>query len=494
MDHLHALIHALSRTEKRYFKRYALSQVGEENSKYLELFDRVAKQPVYDAEALIRTLALSGGKSTLAARKSYLYRLILKSLRAYNAKTQVTLQLKGLLSDVRTLYNKTLFQQCQKVIGRAKKLAKANEDFAALLEINVWERKLMKVSMHRTKYEAAKGLIEEKDALLEQLGHFFRAYDRFDIEFISQEENETPFSGQLELPFREGTDFHATRLHLQAESLAAVQGNDISLALRKTQEALDLWENDRRMIKAHRNAYRVQIYNMLHLLALEGRYTQFPKWFQKLDLEGVKDEREHLSENQNRYLYELVYQLNAPGSPIGKPQLKEIEQWLEKSREKIPYSRLLIFQTNLGIVYFIHQNYSKARKWNDRLLLAGRSGVRSDLQVWGRGLDLILCFEQGLDDMLGYRMRSAERFFRSWQDVPGFARLILETFKGILKFQSTSKFKPHLRHMHAKIQALTSLPDAIPGHLEFLLWIQSVVLETPIQILLRRGGNEADHI
>jgi len=57
-DQLHELIHALTKSEKRYFKIYSSLQAG--NKMYVRLFDLIEKQKQYDEAKLKSKLKIAG--------------------------------------------------------------------------------------------------------------------------------------------------------------------------------------------------------------------------------------------------------------------------------------------------------------------------------------------------------------------------------------------------------------------------------------------------
>ena len=79
--HLFELIQSLSMSEKRFFKVFSSRHViGNEND-YVKLFDLIQAMDIYDENLVVKAKFVKNS----SAEKNYLYRLILKSLNAYNA-------------------------------------------------------------------------------------------------------------------------------------------------------------------------------------------------------------------------------------------------------------------------------------------------------------------------------------------------------------------------------------------------------------------------
>lgn len=78
------LIQTLNRAEKGYFKKFAKINSGQTSARYLNLFDILDRMPEYDEEKIKALMSKKGDPVHLTMLKSYLYKLILKSLRNFS--------------------------------------------------------------------------------------------------------------------------------------------------------------------------------------------------------------------------------------------------------------------------------------------------------------------------------------------------------------------------------------------------------------------------
>jgi hypothetical protein len=124
---LFKLITSLTKSEKRFFKLTSSLQSGEKN--YLKIFDYIEIQESYDEYALKEEFKGQNFIKHLPSEKNHLYRLILKSLRAYYGDYTVSSALKQEIKNVEILYNKALYKECEKFVTRAKQSAKKHEKF-----------------------------------------------------------------------------------------------------------------------------------------------------------------------------------------------------------------------------------------------------------------------------------------------------------------------------------------------------------------------------
>ncbi|MFZ1593345.1 MAG: hypothetical protein WAT27_14735, partial [Chitinophagales bacterium] len=80
-DNLFKLIKSLDKSEKGYFKKFALGHG--KNSNYILLFNAIDTQDVYDEEALLKKFKTQAFAKQIAVTKNYLWELILRSQRQY---------------------------------------------------------------------------------------------------------------------------------------------------------------------------------------------------------------------------------------------------------------------------------------------------------------------------------------------------------------------------------------------------------------------------
>lgn len=121
-DDLHALIHVLNTSEKGYFKKFAKRHADKEND-YLQLFNEIEKQPVYNERALKHIKDLPG-------KKHRLYEQILNSLLVYSSGSgSINFTLDKTILQVKILAYRRLFSQALKLTRKSIELAEKNESY-----------------------------------------------------------------------------------------------------------------------------------------------------------------------------------------------------------------------------------------------------------------------------------------------------------------------------------------------------------------------------
>ena len=157
---LFELIKSLSKSEKRFFKLSSSLQSGDKN--YLKIFDAIDKQKEYDEDLLKECFEGETFIKHFPSEKNHLYKLILKSLRAYHSDNSISSILKQEIKNIEILYKKALYKECNKFLGRAKKLAIEHEKFYYLFEMLSLEKLLLEEA-----YEAGE-FTKDLDALIRE--------------------------------------------------------------------------------------------------------------------------------------------------------------------------------------------------------------------------------------------------------------------------------------------------------------------------------------
>lgn len=125
-DDLYLLVKSLSKSEKRYFRLFASRYGG--RKKYMLLFESIDRQESYDEEAIRAELDGESIARHLHVAKNYLYKLILRSLRAYYAESSTQIRVREMITDIEILFERGMFKQARKMWRAAQKWAERLDD------------------------------------------------------------------------------------------------------------------------------------------------------------------------------------------------------------------------------------------------------------------------------------------------------------------------------------------------------------------------------
>jgi len=132
---LHRLIFSLKKEEKRFFKLFTKKQNQKEDVFYLKIFDYLDKREVVDRERFKQEFKDVKGLSGL---QTYLYKLILKSLRNQPAYNDVDAILREGLADLDIFYKKKLLTDAQEKLQELLEIAKLYDKIFFLPMLYEW--------------------------------------------------------------------------------------------------------------------------------------------------------------------------------------------------------------------------------------------------------------------------------------------------------------------------------------------------------------------
>jgi hypothetical protein len=128
---LYELIHSMSKSEKRYFKVNSVK----ESSIYVQIFDAIMAQPVYNSIALTSYLEKEGIKSSLARIQHHLYRLVLTSLSAFQTRKYPRYEVLSAIQQYIVLRDRGLHHQGRQLLQTALNTAQQYNYYGLTLEI-----------------------------------------------------------------------------------------------------------------------------------------------------------------------------------------------------------------------------------------------------------------------------------------------------------------------------------------------------------------------
>lgn len=140
---LYDLINSMSKSEKRHF---AISNQGfKSGGKQMTLYRLFEKQKKYDGNAIRDKARKAGLGSNYAVSCNDLQASIMRSLRSYHASSSFEGKMRRILGNIEVYFTKGFYDQCEKELGKGKKLCDDYERADFGLVLNRWTRLLLKV-------------------------------------------------------------------------------------------------------------------------------------------------------------------------------------------------------------------------------------------------------------------------------------------------------------------------------------------------------------
>lgn len=422
---LFKLIKSLTKSEKRFFKLSSSLQSGEKN--YLKIFDYIEKQSEYDEQELKKVFENETFIKHLPSEKNHLYKLILKSLRSYYSEQSVNSTLKQEIKNVEILYNKALYRECEKFVGRAKQTAQKYEKFYYWFELINWEKKLLDSAYESGVFNIDLDmLIEEEEmviAKLRNLAEYTIIYSKINLIFRSggftrNEAERKVVEGIANYHLIKGKN---TALSTKAASIcyyikglcAATNRNyeDSFQFFNRTREILD----NNPHIKSDTGArYAMTLFHLLRCHIDNQEFDQASKLI--TDIRALQSKKGFKSVDvsvrifANSYNQELVL-LHAKGEFQKSVDLiPEIEKQQEAYKGKISKEMELLLTYNKAYSCFGIGDFKRALTYLNDVLNDNEQNLRQDIYSFARLFNLVIHYELGNYDFLEYVVKSTSRY------------------------------------------------------------------------------------
>ncbi|MEM7036982.1 MAG: hypothetical protein AAF570_08390 [Bacteroidota bacterium] len=497
---LHELIQSLSQAEKRYFKVFAGRHTRSRDNKSVRLFDVIAGQVKYDEAAVRKKFKGEAFVKHLSAEKVYLYRLIMRSLRAFHAGKTVDRQLRDMLFDARILADKGLHHQSARILGKARALGHREERFLLLLEILEFEREILKETPPR---DAATALDDNMQARIDTLEaiqnvqEYTFLYDRLFLTVRSEfnlrnPKDEDAFARLMASPLLHHDAQPATfraRLYYHMSYALHFQLNRVfDQANHHYAKVVEAWEAHPGAIADAPARYLKSLGNFLASCHMTDRFEHFPETLAKLQEVPIHHPHTALVRFRNGFFYQLLYALSTGEFDQALAVVPQITEGLERFGHLLNHSRRLGFHYNLTILYFFVGDHKAALRWLRPILDLPRTEQRRDIQQFARILQLILHYELQNHSLLDYLFRSTYRFLHRRNRLHPFEQAILRFMRTIAGYPPGQDLRPDMRRLLDAFAPLHAAGDdgMRIGLQELTCWLQSKVEDLPMQAAARR--------
>lgn len=431
------LIHTLSKSEKRYFKRFAGLHGAKSN--YLILFDAVEMQTLYDEAKIKKQLKDHTFINQLHVTKNYLYKLILKSLRSYHQKRSPQSQLKSMSNEVALLFEKELYEQALQISKQAESLALKYEKYLSLLDIYSWKRRLLlaRYGAGTVRNEINDILKQEALAIsrLQQLNHYWNITINL-MQFFQPDTNQTVKEDPLLQKAPDANCYQATILYHHIWYTLHIISNRTDLAGQQLDSLVQYIEDHPWQIKADPSSYITTLNNKIGLMLNLKSYEQIPELLEKTQsiAEGYGLQyRKHLAMKLQLRGYNIELEMYRDTGQFDKGLLliAEVKKFMKEHQNNIPAEYLVLLHYQFAYLNFMTRNLREALKDINEILNFTSANVRDDIYSFTRFLNLIIHYELNNIIVLRYAVAATRRFLKKKRKLMPFEKVLLRFFARI---------------------------------------------------------------
>lgn len=489
---LFSLIKSLTKSEKRFFKLNSSLQTGDKN--YLKIFDFIEKQKRYDEEELKEHFKNETFIKHLPSEKNHLYKLLLKSLRAYYSDRTISSQLKQEIKNVEILYKKALYKECNKFVKRAKAVARKYEKFYYWFELINWEKRLLEEAYESGVFNKdLDKLIEEETEVIEKLrnlAEYHILYSKINYIFRSggftrNEKEREVVAGIADYHLIKGKNTalstRATTICYYIKGLCAASMRDYEDALVNFKKAKTVMDSNPHIKEDLQTRY---IYTLNFLM---NCYIDTYKFEQAEDivsqLKVLTDHRAYGSLDSQVRLFTSIYigqmmMYNRQGEFEKTLSLvPDVEEGLAKYEEKINKEKILLFTYCTAYARFGIGEYRQALRHINEVLNDNEKMLRQDIYSFSRIFNLVIHFELNNHDFLEYDMKSTARYLNKHEKDYEVEKLFMKEMKALSRINNEDDRKEAFLTFNDKLEKLLKIDreNVILEYFDLRAWLRSKI-------------------
>lgn len=490
------LIRSLTVSEKGYFIKFAKRHSHTKENNYIKLFEVINKQTEkYDEDFIKRKFKKERFIVQLTSAKNYLYNMILKSLVNFNEDRSSESTLSNMKEQYILLFQKTLFDQAEKILLRAKKLASDEDKFTKLIDIYKDQRNFdyRKIADPDFAEYVDRSLKEELEVLEKQknIAEYNSLYLLMSSVFkrtgiVRNKNDARDFEKIIKHPLMKDESLaksvRAKNLFCILNYLYYYCTSDNSKAFEFAQKRLDLIEKYPQKIAGWKKEF---LYALSDAIAMSYNLKRFDLCLLYLRKQReISDRSGAVSSNTPNFLdmyfksysFELNIYIISGYFKEGLELVSEVRQWLDIYSGKLNKSEELKVLYSISYLYFGTGDFSNSLYWLNKIL-NDKSENRIDYKTFAKILNLIIHYELENYDLMDYEYKSIRRYLTKKDKLYEFENMILNTIKDLTNLHDKKERNFELELLRKNITTLLKSNDnnnyKALEYFDILAWIDT---------------------
>ncbi len=494
------LIKSLSKSEKRHFKLQASRYKGGQ-SNYTKVFDELDKQKEYDEKAIKQKFKNKTFVKQFNTTKLYLYNLILETLELYHTDKSSGNTITNLLGKIEILYSKSLYEQAQKLISKAKKTAYTNGEYQLISAILSWEKKIASAYLFQKSGKTGINniMIEEGRAMkiLKSENKAWYIYARvleYQNRLGSARDHITKYKASLkDITTYEAKDFISTQAKeyiLTAKALYYSNIGENKKALINQRANYELLKSNPAYEKKYPNKYLACLSNLIILEHDMGDMRHIEPL-----LNSLKALKDHLSKSKDTNLKHrsivlenvmTIEFLTKKGTlDAAWKKMEDFYTHYEKAILEIPgpYIKHLYYR-HLCLAFY-NEEYDRALNVSELILDKRHNNYLEELTIFTQIIVLLTHYEKGNTILLPSIIRSLYRSLIKKQRAYKFERLLIRILRRINNTFNKQELNKILASSLPQLKNLSKKPEERSAfrHFDFISWIEAKLENKPVQMI-----------
>ncbi len=498
------LIRSMSKAEKRNFKLYATRLSGNQQAKFIALFDCLDGMEEYNEKRILQRCPIK--KEQLPNMKAHLYKQILVSIRLLEVQHSLHMQLHEQLDFARILYNKGLYQQSSKLLDKAADLALQSEQYTVALDFIELQKKIDTQNTTRGMISKSEKLNRLADTLCDritriselanistqlyglylQLGYTRTQKDiNLIIHVYGQRLSKYENLPEDKLSFTE-------RFYLyQAYTWYHYLLHNMLLCYKNVRHWITLFDEHPQMKRLMFDAYMRGYSRLLDSLFLLRSYKRFAQTLNTFEHEiaGIDNvgDNSRMIALQIHYTHQINKSFYEGAFNEGIKIIPEVEAFIQRYQNHLDIHHRMLLYYKIACLYFGNGDYDACMNYLKRIISTRDPLIRRDLQCYARILNLICSYESGSDYNIDYQIRAVYVFLDKMNDLQQVQKEMMHFLKRLNSVYA-SDLKEAFRKLYETLKPYEHHPYERRTfyYLDVLSWLQSKVEGIPVGEVIRR--------
>ncbi|MBC7865574.1 MAG: hypothetical protein IAF38_21550 [Bacteroidia bacterium] len=475
------------------------NHIKHDNKVFDILFDAIDKQDEYDEKEILIKFKDKAFAKQFALTKTRLYDQILRSLDALYADSSVDAELKQDLHFVEILFRKTLYKQAEKLLYHTRKKALKNEKISSLIEISLWQKRLLEKAGYAGDAEKQLKDIEEHDNwLISQLtmqNDFWQLKSNLfsSLNKKGKTENQVDFSKLLA---QKSSEINYEKLSVENKYLfhhthsAFYFGiHDYENCYSHLTQNVKLISENAFLFKDEPNVYFSVLSNLIFICNRLGKnqealtaLSQLKNVQQIFDISNNEDlQIKHFNMLSSAEI--TLYKLTGNYEEAFK-SLEGIESSLQRFREKLNPTRKAFYFFNLSAVYLANAKFNQALKWCNELLNDKTIDENENIRSYALLLSLLIHYDLNHTDYFPVIVKQLEKHFSPKEEIPLLFSAFISFAEGAYKNDGRPKHKEYLTTLLNTLQEIknSGQEDLAFEYFDFNRWVNSRITGIPFSM------------
>jgi hypothetical protein len=497
---LFELIKTLSKTEKRYFKKYASLHHSNKGSHAVLLFDALEKPHTFDAGEFRKKNSDQPFYKNLASEKQHLMRVLLQSLHEYHRNNNSRARIHYHIDSFDLLFEKRQYKLCEKHLAKTIELAYKFNQPHYLFEIY---RCLGKLYQHSGNLPKLKEMLdrvkqEEKELFIRTQSEFSLKMKEYKSFYISRaigyprtKKDHAAYEDLLHSAFsisRKDASFSEQLMLLTIRNYYLDSLPDKRPLMKVREEWIRMAEQNPDFISDNSTQYLVSLNNVANSYDELGMETEMEDALNKINRQA----RKNLDEEVRAFIYyynlKLLRYINTGQFTECITHFPQAEKGLEKYGRWFHPEYKLSFRYLFSYGYFGAGKFKEALFWTNEMIRNYPKETLEEYYNFARIFILLIYFELGHESLLESEMRSAKRYFSIREKLYPLEKTILSFIRASLKPEGIKATRKDFADLKARISELKNSPyeQQLFSLFDWMAWVENKINGTSMEETVQR--------